>query len=132
MQDAALEQRLRPIYHAFWGGNPAAYRPVLADDCVGTDRSGTPDAGDHQGADAVIAWAEETLKMFRTVDVTDLSFEDLPSGRLLVVANISGITNVGGMPIDIPVAHVLTLREGLVTRVDAFLDPDAARAFACA
>jgi ketosteroid isomerase-like protein len=39
-----------------------------------------------------------------------------------VFVRTSGTARQSGAPVEIPVAHVLTLRDGRVTRLEVFLD----------
>jgi ketosteroid isomerase-like protein len=52
------------------------------------------------------------------------------AGAVVVLLTLSGISRQMRAPISAPVAHVLTVRDGRVTRVEAFLDRDEAFAAA--
>jgi ketosteroid isomerase-like protein len=52
------------------------------------------------------------------------------AGAVVVLLTLSGISRQMRAPISVPVAHVLTVRDGRVTRVEAFLDRDEAFAAA--
>ena len=43
--------------------------------------------------------------------------------RVVIVARAKGRTRSGGVPVDTRIVHVWTLRDGLISRLEWFLDP---------
>ena len=88
-----------------------------------------PGAGVHHGVEAVVrefarqreAWGEaryEPVEILRT------------GGRIVVLVDVTVTGKASGAPVGLEGAHVLTLRDGKIARVEAFTDRD--RAFAAA
>ena len=88
-----------------------------------------PGAGVHRGAEAIRrdiarqreAWGEarfDPVEIIRT------------DGRILVLVDVSMTGKTSGAPVGVAGAHIFTLRDGKVARVEAFTD--RSRAFAAA
>ena len=125
-----MTEDLRDAYARYYGGDVGAHLPLLTDDVVVVDRSGTPDAGAHVGKDAFVPWAQDLHDLSAEIRLEDLRIETIGE-RVLAVSVLDVLTPAAGMRIELQLAHVLTLRDGLIAQIDAFLGEDAARAFAC-
>ena len=87
----------------------------------------TPESGD-RGAEGMLRWVQQLDEIW-----DDWRFEAeriLDAGdRVVAFVRVSGSAKQSGAALTISTAHVLTLHDGRVTRVDVFLDrPEALEA----
>jgi ketosteroid isomerase-like protein len=129
---AATPERLRAAYDRFYAGEAGAHVEFMAPELVAVDHSGAPDAGTHRGLEEYLAWAQDFIDLFREIQVDDIVFEPLAGDRLLVLIYLRVVTQAGGMPVNLTIGHLLQMRDGLIISIDAFIDEQAARAYACA
>jgi len=85
-----------------------------------------PGAGVHRGRDAVMAEIAAQGEAWDTRCATPAEIE--PAGdKVVVVVHGFGIGKVSGARVGQDVLHVWTLKDGKVTRIEAFFDAKAAR-----
>lgn len=131
MPGVTLES-LRDAYRRFYAGHADAHVELMAPDVVAVDRSGSPDAGTHRGLEEYLAWAQDFLDLFSEIHLDDIRFEELRADRLLALLDLRVVTHSGGMPVNVTIGHLLQLRDGVIVAMDAFIDEQVARDFACA
>jgi ketosteroid isomerase-like protein len=129
---AATPERLRAAYDRFYAGEADAHVEFMAPDLVAVDHSGAPDAGTHRGLDEYLAWARDFLDLFSVIQVDHIEFEPMAGDRLLVLIHLRVVTKAGEMSVNLTIGHLLQLRDGVIVTIDAFIDEQAARAYACA
>jgi ketosteroid isomerase-like protein len=81
-----------------------------------------PDAAtSYRGLEGVHQWQRLMDEIWADWDFQAERFFDA-GDQVAVFVRTSGIARQSGAPVEIPVAHVLTLRDGRVTRLKVFLD----------
>jgi ketosteroid isomerase-like protein len=78
----------------------------------------------YRGFDGVRAFWGEFLSAWDSYRVEPLSFDDA-GDRVAAVVHIVGSTH--GLEVEETRSSLLTLRDGLIVRVESFADPDGAR-----
>jgi ketosteroid isomerase-like protein len=127
--DAELEQTIRDAYAAFAGGDIERVRGFFHEDAVYVNPPYAIEGGTREGHAALAEIWEGLLSLFEydSVDVKEIA--EGPRG-VLVVVRYRGRGKGGGVPVEVPMAHVLTLRDGLVARLAWFGTRDEAAAAA--
>jgi ketosteroid isomerase-like protein len=114
----------RRLYEAFASRDLEALRDALADDFVGQVSAGMPLAvgGEHIGPEAMIrdVWS----KVFETYELHVDAERFYPSGddHVVAVGHYRGTVRASGQPIEASFAHVLTIRDGRIARLDQITD----------
>jgi ketosteroid isomerase-like protein len=78
------------------------------------------------GRDQFRAWLESFYGIWDSFEVTPKDVRQV-GDRVLVVAQISARGKVSGIPVDVQVGHVLTLRDGQTVRWESYASPGEAR-----
>lgn len=127
------QARLRAVEHlyAVWNerGLPG-FGEMLSDDVEWQEPREVPGAGLHAGKAAVLEYLEslvETMGQF-TSELIETSESAV---GVLACLRLHGSQSRTGVPVDVVVFHLHHLRDGLITRIEAFLsrgDADAALA----
>jgi ketosteroid isomerase-like protein len=81
-------------------------------------------AGGYRGFEGVRRFWSDFLSTWESYSVEPLRFDEV-GDRLAVVVHIVGRTH--GLDVDETRSSLLTIRGGLVVRVESFADPDGAR-----
>ena len=81
----------------------------------------------YRGFDGVRRFWGEFLSAWESYRVESLKFDDA-GDRIAVVVHIVGRTH--GLEVEETRSSLLTVRDGLIVRVESFSDPDGARAAA--
>jgi ketosteroid isomerase-like protein len=121
MSDADLEARLRGLYAAFNRGDIEGAVALLPPDVVAYDAPDLPDSQTYHGR-AGLAGALRTLwEMFDgpEVEVLDLRFG---GDRAVALLRARGRGVAGGVPVEVAVAHVFTVRDGEPVEMRVFID----------
>ena len=116
------EKLARAFYEATVPGHREALRGIQAPDVVYDLPQGMPiGAGHFQGLQDVL---ERFLTNFYAAFDVRFVAEEFIDGRDEVVAlgRIHGKTRKGGVHVDVPFAHVWTVRDGYLQRMRAFTD----------
>jgi ketosteroid isomerase-like protein len=124
-------EAFRDAYARFYAGDAEAHVPLMAEDVVAVDRSGSPDAGTHHGRDEYLAWAQDFLDLFSQIELDQVRLEEIRDDRVLALLDLRLVTDGGGVPVEMTVGHVLDFRDGLIVGITAFIDEQLARDFAC-
>jgi ketosteroid isomerase-like protein len=114
--DAELEQRIRDAYAAFVEGDIESLREFWHEDAIYVNPPYAMEGGTREGRDAVeeIWNGIYSLFEFETVDVLEIT--EGASG-VLVVVRYRGRGRTSGAPVDVPMAHVVDIRDGRVARL---------------
>jgi uncharacterized protein len=80
-----------------------------------------PDAEDRVGHDGVREWFETIAELFDELRWEPLEFIDA-GDRVVVAARISGIGKGSGIPGEIALFHVATVRAGRAVRLESYVD----------
>jgi ketosteroid isomerase-like protein len=126
--DAPADDRIRAVYQAF-NASSAIDTALFSPDVEWHNAPEWPGASVHHGIEAVRrdiqrqreAWGEaryEPVEILRAGDKIVVFLDVVLTGR------------ASGAPTGMEAAHVLTLRDGMVARVDAFINREAALAAA--
>ncbi|HXU11179.1 MAG TPA: nuclear transport factor 2 family protein [Candidatus Binatia bacterium] len=116
------EARVRAFYEATVPGHRQATRGLQSPHVVYDLPAGMPvGAGHFEGLDDVL---ERFLANFYfAFDVRFLAEEYIASGEEVVaLGRVQGQTRKGAVPIDVPFAHVWTVRDGYLERLRAYTD----------
>jgi ketosteroid isomerase-like protein len=116
------EKRVRAFYEATVPGHRAALRGLQAPHVVYKLPEGMPvGCGHFDGLQDVL---ERFLTSFYGVlDVHFVADEFISSGdEVVALGRIQGQTRKDAIPIDVPFAHVWTVRDGYLQRLRAFTD----------
>jgi uncharacterized protein len=113
----------RRLYDAFAARDVQALRDALADDFVGRVSDGMPlgVGGEHSGPEAMIrdVWG----KVFATYEIDVDAERFYPSGdHVVAVGHYRGTVRASGRPVEASFAHVLTIRDGRIARLDQITD----------
>ena len=108
------------IYDAFRRRDLAAVFARLGDDVAVYQSSAVPWGGTYRGHEGAATFftrlvesVTSTVTLERCIDAGD---------HVVAIGRTRGTANGTGTPFDVPVAHVWTLRDGKVARVDYFID----------
>jgi uncharacterized protein len=102
--DAAVEGMDRDIEWRFHGGTLFP----------GTDRS-------YHGPDGVRRFWEEFLEPWGTIRI-EVEETRESSGRVVAFVRFHATGSSSGVELDVPFVHLITIRDGLATRFDAYAD----------
>jgi ketosteroid isomerase-like protein len=122
MSDTAL-QLVRQAYAAYAARDVAAIFALLHPDVEIVQTPLLPWGGTHRGLDGARAF-------FRTIGELTAAIPE-PSGYIsagddvVVVGRLRGQARATGAPIDLAIAHVLTVRDGRIARFAAYIDTPA-------
>ena len=115
-------------------GSPREFAERLTDDALGRfldpgiEWVAVPDSlfavGSYRGFEGVRRFWSEFLSAWESYRVDLLRFDDA-GDRVAVVVHIVGRTHE--LEVDETRSSLLTVRDGLIVRVDSFADPDGAR-----
>ena len=114
--DAELEMRIRDAYAAFAEGDIENLREFWHEDATYVNPPYAMEAGTREGRDALeeIWMGIHSLFEFDTVDVLEVAEG---TRGVLVVLRYRGKGKTSGAPVDVPMAHVLDIRDGRVARL---------------
>lgn len=126
MRDETVE-RLRAAYAALGERRAADAIAMLAEDCEWHESAELPDAGVLRGRAQIAEFLEDFLDTWQRFDqrIEEFTVRD---ERILLVIHLEAVGRGSGVELDTRYAHLWTIRDGLGARVDAYRDPDAARA----
>jgi len=127
--DPELERRIRDAYAAFADGDIESLRDFWHEDAVYVNPPYAMEAGTREGRDAVVEIWNGLHSLFEYDGVEVLEVSQGPRG-VLVVVRYHGRGRVSGAPVDVPMAHVVEIREGRVVRLAWFGTRDEAAAAA--
>jgi len=116
------EARVRAFYEATVPGHRQATRGLQSPHVVYDLPGGMPvGAGHFEGLDDVLE--RFLVNFYFAFDVRFLAEEFIASGEEVVaLGRIQGQTRKGAVPIDVPFAHVWTVKGGYLQRLRAFTD----------
>jgi ketosteroid isomerase-like protein len=66
------------------------------------------------------------LEPFDEFEIEPDDFLEAPDGRVVVLFRVRGRGKASGAPVEMQLAHVVTLRDGKAVHLKAYLDPDEA------
>ena len=117
--DPDLERTIRDVYAAFAAGDIEQLRAYWHEDGTYVNPPYAMEAGTRQGRDAMVEiWNSlHSLFEFDAVEVQEIT--EGPDG-VLVVLHYRGRGKTSGAPVDVPMAHVLEIRDGQVARLAWF------------
>jgi ketosteroid isomerase-like protein len=114
----------RRLYEAFASRDLEALRDALADDFVGHVSDGMPlgVGGEHTGPEAMIR--EVWSKVLATYEIHVEAERFYPSGddHVVAVGHYRGSVRASGRPMEASFAHVLTIRDGRIARLEQITD----------
>ena len=116
------EKRVRAFYEATAPGHREALRGLQAPHVIYDIPEGMPvGCGHFEGLDDIL---ERFLTSFYgAFDVRFVAEEFVAAGATVVaLGRIEGKTRAAGVPVDVPFAHVWTVRDGYLRRLRAFTD----------
>jgi uncharacterized protein len=115
----------RETYEAFNRGDLEAVLRRCVPEVEVHDPPDMPDSAIHRGHEAVMRDWERTFESFEEFSVEVEQFRDLDDG-LLVFVRYRGRGRGSGVPVELGMAHMLTIKEGKLVRLRQFLDREKA------
>jgi uncharacterized protein len=114
--DPELERTIRDAYAAFAEGDLESLRHFWHEDAIYVNPPYAMESGTREGRDAVVEiWnGLHSLFVYDAVDVREIT--EGPDGVLMVV-RYQGRGKTSGAPVDVPMAHVIEIRDGRVARL---------------
>jgi ketosteroid isomerase-like protein len=115
---------VRALYDAMAAHDPAAILAPLDDEFVGLVSRGMPleAGGRHDGPEAMLrdVWG----RVFAAYDMRVEPDELLPAGpdRVVALGRYRGVQRGSGHEVDARFAHVVTVRDGRITRLEQITD----------
>jgi ketosteroid isomerase-like protein len=117
---------LRAAYEAFDRGDIPGTVAHFHPEIVAYDAPELPGGATYYGREEVGGVLRDLHDMFDAPQVELL--ELIPAGDcVLAVARVRGRGQAGGVPIDITIGHLWTVRDGAIVELRVFLDVAAAR-----
>jgi ketosteroid isomerase-like protein len=121
-------QLVRRLYGAWNRGDTAALRDVFDPQAeVRPALSAFLASTIYRGHEGVEAWFAETNEPWAALHAEPLRVLDAGE-RTVVTIGLSARVPGGHVDVDSEIAHVLTIREGRIVRLDGYEDPQAALA----
>ncbi len=114
--DAELAQRIRDAYEAFEERDLESLRDFWHEDAIYVNPPYAMEAGTRKGRDAVVEIWNGLHSLFEYDEVEVLEISEGPGG-VLVVVRYRGRGKASGAPVDVPMAHVIEIRDGRVARL---------------
>ena len=114
--DPELERAIRDAYAAFAEGDVESLRSFWREDAIYVNPPYAMEAGTREGRDAVVEiWnGLHSLFEYEAVEVQEIT-EGLAG--VLVVVRYRGRGKASGAPVDVPMAHVIQIRDGRVAQL---------------
>ena len=127
--DAPSDEQIRAAYAAFGSDGRLAFEFAQPDLEWHNDPE-WPGGGVHRGIEAVrrdLARQREAWGQARYEPVEIIRLDD---GRVLVLVDVQVTGKASGAPVSVEGAHIFTLRDGKIAKVQAFTNRGRARAAA--
>ena len=118
---------LRRAYEAFARDDVDGILPLLDEHIEWRNTQDGPDAGVWHGHQGVRDWFAQTRELLGEMWFAPEEFVELPDDRVLVLVRGGFRGPQSGVEMEYPLAHLITLRDGLVTRLQIYADRRRAR-----
>jgi len=118
-------ERLRAGYEAAAAGNVEFVLGLMDSEVRLHDRPEAPDATTYRGHEGVIQALFASLDTFEDFLFVPQQFFEA-GDKIVVVLEITGRGKVSGVPVEERLAHLWTIRDGRVTELQVFSDPNDA------
>jgi ketosteroid isomerase-like protein len=82
----------------------------------------------YRGRDGVRDWYEDTTEPWAELVAEPERFIDASGDRTVVVLALHARVAGGRVDLDARIAHVVTVRDGMIVRLDGYAEPEAAMA----
>jgi ketosteroid isomerase-like protein len=93
------------------------------DDVVFAIDPGFPDAGTYRGKEAVRAYSDQWAETFEKFDWEIEDLLEVSDVEVLAIFQVHGRGRESGASVEMPLAWIVTLRDGKALRIESFLDP---------
>ena len=122
MTKADNENRVRAFYQATVPGHRESLRGLQSPHVVYDMPAGMPiGCGHFEGLDDVLN--RFLISFYRVLDVHFVAEEFIAAGdEVVALGRIQGQTRKSSVPVDVPFAHVWSVRDGYLQRLRAFTD----------
>ena len=121
---------VRSAYAAFAGDDVDGILPLLDEHIEWRNPEDSPIAGVWHGHEGVRDWFAQVRESLGEMWFVPEEFVELPDGRVFVRVRGGFRAPQSGVEMEYPLAHLITLRDGLVTRFQMYSDPRRAREIA--
>jgi ketosteroid isomerase-like protein len=118
---------VRSAYEAFARGDVDGILPLLDEHIEWRNPEDSSDAGVWHGHEAVRDWFAQVREVLGEMWFVPEEFVELPDGRVLVRVRGGFTAPQSGVEMEYPMAHLITLRDGLCTRFQMYSDLGRAR-----
>ena len=113
---------LRKGYEAFAREDLDGIIPLLDERIEWRNPEDSPIAGTWHGHQGVREWFAQAKEAFGDIQFTPHEFRELPDGRVLVLLRAGFRAKQSGIVMEVPYVHLITIRNGLVTRLQMYGD----------
>jgi ketosteroid isomerase-like protein len=124
MAGPATEEFVRAAYAAFNAGDRLPSTEWWHEDGEFVAAREDPDSATHSGLDAVVAQYRRWIEAYPDLRVEPLDVRVGPNDHVFLWVRFAGQGAGSGLPIDMELAHVVTLRDGRIARIEEYFDRD--------
>jgi ketosteroid isomerase-like protein len=117
---------VREALDAYKRGGMDALFEYYDEDIVFAVDPGFPEAGTFRGKDAVRIYSDEWAETFQEFEWEIDDLVEVSDAETLAVFHIHGLGRGSGVRVEMPLAWIITVRDGKAVRIESFLDPVAA------
>ena len=123
MEDATVI-RIRRSYQLF-NATGSFDEDFFASDVEWHNALEVPGARVHRGKDEVLAELAAQDEVWEWFRIEPVEFETV-NEKVIVVTKATALGKTSGAPLEFEIVHIWTVEGGLVSRIEAFFDRDAA------
>jgi ketosteroid isomerase-like protein len=113
---------LRRAYQVFDNDDLDGLMPLLDEKIEWRNPEDSPTAGVWHGHQGVRDWFAEIRESFDELRFMPDEFKELPDGRVLVLLRAGVMAKQSGVAMEVPFAHLITVRDGLLTYFQMYSD----------
>jgi len=117
---------LRRGYEAFARDDFDGIMPLLDEQIEWRNPEESPIAGVFHGHQGVMDWLTQVRESFADMRFMPDEFKELPDGRVLVLVRFAFRPTQTGVPMEFPMAHLIAIRDGLITYLKMYSDQQQA------
>ena len=113
---------LRGAYEVFARDDLDGILPLLDEEIEWRNPEDSPVAGVWHGHQGVRDWFALARESFDEMRFMPHEFKELPDGRVLVLLRAGARAKRSGIVMEVPWAHLVTMRDGLITHFQIYSD----------
>jgi ketosteroid isomerase-like protein len=113
---------VRAFYEASTRDGLEGIMPLLDEQIEWRNPEDSADAAVWHGQQGVRDWFAQTRQSFDEAHFTPGDVKELRDGRVLVLGRLAVTAKQSGIAMEVPFAHLITIRDGLFTRFQQYSD----------